>query len=608
MGKGKHKKVLRSEKAKVKLKGAKLPKGQNITKTDFKVKKILIREQLKEAGDSQVLQKVNIKDLIGKLRHNNSSIKQETLKSIRETVTSSPGDLFPKHLGEVLQTVGQLCLDIDKEVRRESFRCLQALFGAIDVALVEPFFDMLSSYLRCAMTHLQNPIQEDSLLLLDVLLHSVPHLVAKDSDRIFGNFLDMVSKLRSESQPGRTLSLNLGKKITAVKWRIRVLERLQRLLQALNASLTCADTETATKSINLNPNDSAFYAPIIRKPQEMWFVEISGLFINEMSSLKKKISSGDFSEAKKATFYVEQMVPLLVETWLEIRPQNTGKAQGVLGQEAANTFSLILGIFHELWAMVVRCDEQNQSQEMQNWLRKTHSRDFCQTFMIGFPFSFTDKSHSAQEENLRLCHLFCCLCATPTEQMHEIIDYTSACLTRTHSAQSWGCLLKVLRIIVVENGKSSPAQARKLCEKLLSLHTKLPPPACQLRGRILLLICHAITTGGVLDKDSLLPWFQRMRHTLCHEEKLPEDLIDALGRLYTISREFVLYLGQELPSILINISRVEITESTNALQSKRKLLNFLFWLPGKIAAKEIELLGDEDLRKYVQGLNCSKKS
>uniref|UniRef100_A0A1B0CSR9 Pre-rRNA-processing protein Ipi1 N-terminal domain-containing protein n=1 Tax=Lutzomyia longipalpis TaxID=7200 RepID=A0A1B0CSR9_LUTLO len=395
MGKGKHKKVLRSEKAKVKLKGAKLPKGQNITKTDFKVKKILIREQLKEAGDSQVLQK----------------------------------------------TVGQLCLDIDKEVRRESFRCLQALFGAIDVALVEPFFDMLSSYLRY------------------------------------------------------------------------------------------------------------------------------------------------FSEAKKATFYVEQMVPLLVETWLEIRPQNTGKAQGVLGQEAANTFSLILGIFHELWAMVVRCDEQNQSQEMQNWLRKTHSRDFCQTFMIGFPFSFTDKSHSAQEENLRLCHLFCCLCATPTEQMHEIIDYTSASLTRTHSAQSWGCLLKVLRIIVVQNGKSSPAQARKLCEKLLNLHTKLPPPACQLRGRILLLICHAITTGGVLDKDSLLPWFQRMRHTLCHEEKLPEELVDALGRLYTISREFVLYLGQELPSILINISRMEITESTNALQSKRKLLNFLFWLPGKLLRK-----------------------
>ncbi|XP_073828927.1 uncharacterized protein [Musca autumnalis] len=46
---GTHKKKLRAEKAKVKLKGAKLPKGLNITKTGFKVRKITIREQLKES-------------------------------------------------------------------------------------------------------------------------------------------------------------------------------------------------------------------------------------------------------------------------------------------------------------------------------------------------------------------------------------------------------------------------------------------------------------------------------------------------------------------------------------------------------------------------------
>lgn len=43
---GKHKKTLRSEKAKVKLKAVKLPKGLNVTKTEFKVRKIVFREQL----------------------------------------------------------------------------------------------------------------------------------------------------------------------------------------------------------------------------------------------------------------------------------------------------------------------------------------------------------------------------------------------------------------------------------------------------------------------------------------------------------------------------------------------------------------------------------
>uniref|UniRef100_A0A1B0DHD1 Pre-rRNA-processing protein Ipi1 N-terminal domain-containing protein n=1 Tax=Phlebotomus papatasi TaxID=29031 RepID=A0A1B0DHD1_PHLPP len=296
---------------------------------------------------------VNIKDLLGKLRQNNSSIKQDSLKSLKEAISSSPGEFFPKHLGEVVQSTGQLCLDVDRDVRRESFRCLQTLLGSIDITLMEPFFDMLSSYLRCAMTHLQNSIQEDSLLLLDVLLQHIPNLVAKESDRIFGNFLDMVSKLRSESKPGRTLSLNLGKKITAVKWRIRVLERLLKLLQAVNASVWIADTETAVKSIEFNDNGT-FYCPIIKTPQKLWFEEISGMFIQEMSSLKQKnaTKSADFSESRKVVYYVEQMVPLLVETWMEIRPQNFEEAEGSLGQEAASTISLIAGILDELWKMI----------------------------------------------------------------------------------------------------------------------------------------------------------------------------------------------------------------------------------------------------------------
>lgn len=43
-----HRKFLKEEKAKTKLKGAKLPKGLNVTKTEFKVRKIVIRDQIKD--------------------------------------------------------------------------------------------------------------------------------------------------------------------------------------------------------------------------------------------------------------------------------------------------------------------------------------------------------------------------------------------------------------------------------------------------------------------------------------------------------------------------------------------------------------------------------
>lgn len=42
-----YKKFLKSEKTKTKLKGNKLTKGLNVTKTEFKVRKIVIREQIK---------------------------------------------------------------------------------------------------------------------------------------------------------------------------------------------------------------------------------------------------------------------------------------------------------------------------------------------------------------------------------------------------------------------------------------------------------------------------------------------------------------------------------------------------------------------------------
>jgi pre-rRNA-processing protein IPI1 len=63
MGKNnKHKKFLKSEKAKVKLKGKNklLAKGQNITDTSFKVKKIVIQSQLVQQLESEPVTRKNL--------------------------------------------------------------------------------------------------------------------------------------------------------------------------------------------------------------------------------------------------------------------------------------------------------------------------------------------------------------------------------------------------------------------------------------------------------------------------------------------------------------------------------------------------------------------
>lgn len=141
-----------------------------------------------------------------------------------------------KHLGAIIHGIAQLSLDVEKDVRKESYKALGILLSITTTEAVAPFFDTLSSYLRCAMTHIQMAIQEDSLFMLDNLLTYVPALVAANSDRIFRSFLDMISKLRTESRPERTLSINLGSKITSVKWRSKVLDRLLGMLRAMAAA------------------------------------------------------------------------------------------------------------------------------------------------------------------------------------------------------------------------------------------------------------------------------------------------------------------------------------------------------------------------------------
>lgn len=173
-----------------------------------------------------------MQDLLAKLQHHNAANRNDGLRHLKEIITHHPQETS-KHLGSMLQGICRLSLDIEKDVRRECFKALNLVFASQTPDLIAPFFNVITSYLRCAMTHINIQIQEDSLSLLDCLLLYAPTLVAANSDTIFMCFLDMISKLRNESSPQRTLTVHLGRKQTNVKWRTKVLDRLLGILRAI---------------------------------------------------------------------------------------------------------------------------------------------------------------------------------------------------------------------------------------------------------------------------------------------------------------------------------------------------------------------------------------
>lgn len=454
---GKHKKNVRSEKAKIKLKGAILPKGGNVTKTDFKVKKIVIRQQLKDINTAEIQSSrhLNVKECLTRLHHHNTSFRTEALRNLKEIITNFTEEVVTKHLGNVIQATAKLSLDIEKDVRRESFKVLSMLLTASPTEYISPFFDILSSYLRCAMTHIQPVIQEDSLLMLDALLEYVPYLVALNSDKIFASFLDMISRLRTDSRPERTLTVNLGSKQTSVKWRSKVLDRLHGMLRAIIKEKLNNKYFNVDEAVNVAENllEDAFI--IDKNEQHVYKLTKKGL--NEFSSILpmffpltktyltqncslpllfnkslNKVTTNILEiadEGKKIKFYVETLMPLLYESWLEVRPINQdeeNKAEASISNEAAFTLKIILQITEQLWELIQIWDNEVNNQDLTKWFMETYSKDFCSHLIVAFPYTQGESKRGKKKkgdttekdvemsggikcytQNLTICYLFC---------------------------------------------------------------------------------------------------------------------------------------------------------------------------------------------------------
>lgn len=241
-----HKKYLKSEKAKIKLKGTKLKGPQNVTKTDFKVRKIVITEQLKnvQIKEEGVRKIHSVNDCLARLKNSSSA---EAVSNLKDIILHQPED-FNKHLEEIIKIAANLALSIEKSDRKECFKILDLICSQTDERNLQPFFPILVTYLKCAMTHIKPSIQEDSLMMLDVLLKNAPQLMAHEKDEIFPPYLNMISKMRVESNPERTLSSQLGNKIMNIKWRKSVLERLIVFLKCISeAELTNVDKKSDDK-------------------------------------------------------------------------------------------------------------------------------------------------------------------------------------------------------------------------------------------------------------------------------------------------------------------------------------------------------------------------
>ncbi|XP_070565738.1 testis-expressed protein 10 homolog [Ptychodera flava] len=394
MGKSARKrKEKRKDFQKVKLKvGKKKALPDNVTNTNFKSRAIHIKEQLKSDETQPTNQrKQNIQELFTHLNHYNTAMRVESLSGLKDLFLRHP-QLISTHLSSIIEHVSSVLMDKESDVRRSAIGLLNFVLPHITGNQVMPFFPILNSHLCCAMTHINEDIQLDSLKVLDLVLKFYPSLVTKHSRQLLPNFVDQISresggKASSAGETARALTVNPSSKLSSQKWRRKVLQRLNQFLQALWMTEDCPQRDSEEQSSStVTWNDSS--------PTHVRLYFHTGTKPNIATSFTLRppgsdvVTADDYlSHPKDLLEFIHTLVPILLQIWVEANPGllATDLPGNHLSAEAMETFHGILSILQLLWRRMAEISG-NDDDYMEK-LTRFYLKDFNHHLMTCFPYA-----------------------------------------------------------------------------------------------------------------------------------------------------------------------------------------------------------------------------
>ncbi|XP_015598339.1 testis-expressed protein 10 homolog [Cephus cinctus] len=613
MGKNnRHQKNLKSERAKVKLKAKKtkpLPKGLNVTDTSFKVKKIVIREQLKQQNESEILsrRKLNVKDLLSRLQHYNSSVRQEAVKELKEILQQYSTEILSSQLNALLQGIAALSLDREKDIRRDSLKVLNLILSPISSEQLAPYFDVLISYLCCAMTHIAPNIKEDSLMFLDVIVQNCAGLLAKSSHKILPNFLDMISKLNVESQPGRQLTTNLNSKNTSVKWRIKVLSRLCSIL----SSIVNDKKSQQTKNL-INDNK------VIHIGKELKYILIHDQFKKQVCHINfdtNDTSANHNSESvltfKDLTKYVNVLMPLMFDSWIEVCPKDqTSYSDLIISNEASILLKNILDVIYFIIEYINVLESSSNTSEMSVWLKNNFQNSVLKNLLVKFPYSqikTVQRTRKRQEDfakmelntkcleqNLQICHIYVWFTSVHNsgsldkELCNHILDYLNESLESWSSTDNSAlpALIRTLRTLFLKASKIWYKNHINLGNTLkIIISTYSQPPKKELHFQLFNILSEIILDHNLVElhNEEAFQDFVSSLPDLLLRKSIYDNTIQMLNCIALRYRKWIENeLLQKREAIIENAKNIEIIGSADEKCSRLTICNLFHFTDSQV--------------------------
>lgn len=95
-------------------------------------------------------------------------------------------------------------------------------------------------------------------------------------------------------------------------------------------------------------------------------------------------------EGRRLQHYTELLMPLMFETWMEVRPANFTQEFNedlVISNEAAFTLKTILEIIERVFELITMWDADVNNHDLSDWFRATYNREFCAQIFVAFPYA-----------------------------------------------------------------------------------------------------------------------------------------------------------------------------------------------------------------------------
>ncbi|KAL3271299.1 hypothetical protein HHI36_021788 [Cryptolaemus montrouzieri] len=594
MGKNhRHKKRLKAETSKTQLKSATkfLPKGQNVTNTEFKLKPIVLISQLafRTSGDGQQI--VDLKDILSRLKHYNENMKIKACEDLEFLIKNKKEALLGGNISLVIQNLAEFIQVRMPKARKAGLSVINTILCNFPIPQIDPYFHYFSVNLRCAMTHIDRNVQEDSILFLDSFLTNVPSLAAKHSSQILPDFLTLISKLRNDAEFKRTVTVNLKSKFTSVGWRIVVFSRLYVFLEAVVSDKISNEMEIDVDQNVVTNHAENFVGKALLKS---WDV----LFSPKINVSEVPTHGFGVENSTKKQFSL--LVPLLLETWLEGAPvKPPSKEVTYMTEETSMLLNCVIKVFHLLWSYFQSVEKNIMGSTM-----PADGEKLIKHLVLNLPYCLINRPKQQEkpnkflsmfittdvkcmQENLLICYLYFILhnqnpSKTKQREIENIVTVINGCLLRDYANTSIDItyLMMILKHLLVDKSKLWSRNGVPVYHILVNTITMYQNGNLKWATKsVLLKLLASVNYEPLIVNQCYESWLESLPKLLI-EKSISEDVIDSM---FDMSRKnktaFNKGYFNDLPLILENLSNLKVTGSVDPERAKQKIIDMLYYVP-----------------------------